>query len=749
MKTLLKVILFLALLALPFGIKYALLYDVSAENYQASDLEQESEQVITEPSEPTYQSHVDQPALTSGLVLIDSAHRNNLMVDDLTPLVNRLAARGISVEYYEGENSLSWELRPAKAFVVMAPTYSFYSEELKAVQDFVASGGRLLLVADPTRSVPDNTPPGYIDLETLFFPQSAIPAINSLARPFGIQFFEDYLYNLTDYETNYRNIKIDDFETNPLTEGMWQVVVYATHSIETDGTALMIGDANTQSNLRTGENHLVVAGLSTDKNVLALGDLTFLTAPYHRAANNDRFLSNLADWLAAAPRQWLLSDFPYIFHQPVDLVPISGDNFDPAVFNLVSPLQQLFDRSGLTLNMVSADQNVSGHDKIMVGLFSESDVISGDLARMGITIYQDDSASDEETTPVTKVDDQRTLSGKPSSGGGYTPTPSPYPTLDTGDSYNNDSVLGTPIPTFEVKEKPVITLTVEGLGTFNTEGLQLFVVKQGANQTSLTILTENRNYLSRAVYRLINRDFSGCFSQDGLTLCSADSSAVWLDSQERSRGTMETTTGSGVFILSVDNYNGPGRSSIDEWQAALDSFADYDVKIWSVKYDGIPTEDDIRGFSAFIIDIGDFAYEQEVLEEMPVELLDGANWFLIGEQPGDPDYEETGQLVDLVVNEPSHRLAIGLPDDAVIDLSPTESGVSSILITDYDELPEGVYNVLQRGPSSEFAGFPALQVYEFPDSESRFALASFAFYRLPEDLQPIFAKNVVDWLLAP
>ena len=70
------------------------------------------------------------------------------------------------------------------------------------------------------------------------------------------------------------------------------------------------------------------------------------------------------------------------------------------------------------------------------------------------------------------------------------------------------------------------------------------------------------------------------------------------------------------------------------------------------------------------------------------------------------------------------------------------------MIEDYAQLPEGVYNVFQRGPGSDFSGYPAMQVYQFPDQPNHFALASFAFYRLPADLQPIFARNVVDWLLA-
>ena len=107
----------------------------------------------------------------------------------------------------------------------------------------------------------------------------------------------------------------------------------------------------------------------------------------------------------------------------------------------------------------------------------------------------------------------------------------------------------------------------------------------------------------------------------------------------------------------MDNYRGPGRTSLAEWQAALDSLGledQVDFTAWSVSEDGIPTADDIRGYGAFIIDIGDYEYEQPVLEQMPIELLESVNWFLLGEQPGDPDYDDSGLLVDLIINEPNH-----------------------------------------------------------------------------------------------
>jgi hypothetical protein len=718
MKTILKLLLFILLLALPFGVRYWLYFGQPSDGYQPPAIvTPDVTALLAEPL--TYQSYADQPKPGDGRVLVDMAHDNNLLVDDLTPLQERLAARGVSIRLYDYDSDyLSEELRSVTAFVVIAPTRPFYLEEIRAVEEFVAQGGLLLLAADPTRSVPAYDSYGYVDLYSLFFPESAVPAVNSLANRFGMQFFEDYLYNLKDYQVNFRNVKITNFASSPLTAGLDEMIVFAAHSVQSDGTALLTGNADTLSNVRTGETALAVAALSADERVLALGDLTLLTAPSHRAADNDRFLSNLADWLAQDGRTWRLEDFPYLFTQPIELIAVSEQALQPAVLNVAGPLQQALSLAGKTLSW-SQTPSV-GSDHILAGLFDETAPISDVLASAGISITL-------VTEPADSVDENADESVDESD-------EDAEPTKDTE---------GEATPEDTPEEPAVSTVTVEGMGEFTLDGLQLFLVDRRAGSTSLTILASDRDGLALAVQRLLYRDFSGCATQAALTLCAADAYAIWEEPTPTPEAPSETTS-ERIFILSIDN--GFGFSSADAWLTALGE--DFDVTVWSISENGVPAEEDLAGYDAYILDTSDYAYDSALMEQLPTYVVEGS-FLLIGEQPVDPTLYQTDALLDIEVADPAHPLATDLPAGEPIVLSESYSGVPAVIFEDLSEPMAEMSVVFTRGPQSSAAQSPVLQAYDFTAEEdgSRFAFALFAFYRLPEELQPTFALNVVNWLL--
>jgi hypothetical protein len=438
---------------------------------------------------PEYGPIAGETVEVAGRVVVDMAHDNNLEVDDLTPLRDRLAARGVAVETYDGfTSSLDSQLRGAVALVVAAPTYQFAAWEADAVLDFVDKGGRVLLVADPTRPVP---PPGdedSVDLSDVLFPESAIPAMNSVAEPLGVVFFDDYLYNLVDNEGNYRNVRLSVGDGDQaLVSDVETVVFFASHSLRSDGVAVFSGDADTRSSLRTGESDLTAGALSAEGRVLALGDLTFLTAPYHSIADNDRFLSNVADWLVSAEREWDLRDFPYLFQRPVDLVQISGQYLDPRLFASSGGLREVLNLADLTLELRDAAE--SDHDAIFVGTFDNVEPVLEYLDEAGVTI---------------------TILGQE----GPTPTPT------TDEEEVRDSV------------------EVEGLGRLPVEGTTLFVVVREAQRVAAVVLGEDGEAAMGALDRLAAADFSLCVDHGDVTVCSTGEGAdgVGLDEEGEQPG---------------------------------------------------------------------------------------------------------------------------------------------------------------------------------------------------------------------
>ena len=459
-----KLLLVLALVALP--VSGRLLWFHSGW-YQPPEIPEIDESQIALPL-PEYRPLADQPLKTGGLVVIDLSHNNNLEVDDLTPLWDRLTARAVTIETLDdSSDSLETQLRGAIALLVIAPTSNYTAEERDLIADFVEDGGRLLLAADPTRPVPpeqeDEEEP--LDLESIFFPSSAVPAINSLANAFGLVYFDDYLYNLVDNAGNYRNVKFTVLsDEHSLTQDLETIVFFAAHSLQTDGLSLVNADENTLSSLRSGETGLTAAALAANGRVLALGDVTALTPSFHTIADNDRFLSNIADWLAAASREWDLKDFPHLFRGPVDLVQVSEGSLDPRLIARSGTLQELFQQARLTLSLrAAADPD---HDTLFVGTFDNVDLVQGYLATAGVAIVL--AEADEE------------------------------------------------------EEEPQDTIEIEGLGTLGLEGTTLYVVDRSADRVVVVALAEDGEAAIQALERLTSVDFSGCVHGEGVTVCSTD-----------------------------------------------------------------------------------------------------------------------------------------------------------------------------------------------------------------------------------
>ena len=459
-----KLLLLLVLVALPVAGRLLWFH---RGWYQPPEIPEIDESQMALPL-PEYRPLADQPLETGGLVVIDLSHNNNLEVDDLTPLWDRLTARAVTIETLDGSSdSLETQLRGAIALLVIAPTSNYTAEERDLIADFVEDGGRLLLAADPTRPVPpeqeDEEEP--LDLESIFFPSSAVPAINSLANAFGLVYFDDYLYNLVDNEGNYRNVKFTVLsDEHSLTQDLETIVFFAAHSLQTDGLSLVNADENTLSSLRSGETGLTVAALAANGRVLALGDVTALTPSFHTIADNDRFLSNIADWRAAASREWDLKDFPHLFRGPVDLVQVSEGSLDPRLIARSGTLQELFQQSRLTLSLrAAADPD---HDTLFVGTFDNVDLVQGYLATAGVTIVL--AEADEE------------------------------------------------------EEEPQDTIEIEGLGTLGLEGTTLYVVDRSADRVVVVALAEDGEAAIQALERLTSVDFSGCVHGEGVTVCSTD-----------------------------------------------------------------------------------------------------------------------------------------------------------------------------------------------------------------------------------
>jgi hypothetical protein len=405
--------IFLIMLVTPIAVRYFQFYRPFSATRAAPP--QYSAAGIAAVPTPEASDFQDAPELSrtaangsAGIAILDQAHDNQIALDEVAYLDALLAGRGIRLAPFE-EGDLGLALRSAGALVVIAPVNGYSEAEVMAVRDFVNRGGRVLLVGDPTRySI-------TFDEDDLFAPaviQTAQIPLNDLANAFDITFRGDYLYNTVENEGNFRNILLgqEGFAEGALTDGLERLALYSSHSLQTGpaATALLTADENTWSSSTDRPGELTLAALSSADEasggqVLAVGDVHFMTEPYNSVYDNGAFAARVADFLVGGGDSAEgLASFPYFFRPAVDLVYVGGPDLGPDAFDDIIALQSAMRQAGLSLALAAeADPE---HDTLYLGVYNQADDVADLLEQAGveltirpaITPPPDEAAGDEE-----------------------------------------------------------------------------------------------------------------------------------------------------------------------------------------------------------------------------------------------------------------------------------------------------------------------------------------------------------------
>ena len=266
----------------------------------------------------------ESPLIQKGTLLIDGIHGNDFTKSELAALISRVNERGYEVEFmgtvgrFGNFSSLSEsvrltmmkeKLRRADSLAVILPIDDYTPEEVDLVERFILrKGGKVLLIADPTRR----------------------HQINSLAERFGLAFQSDYLYNTTDYDLNFQNVFISDFREDEVTKGLEKIVLYTAGSIRTPNPGLAFTDGGTHSSMQEQIEPFYPLVKAAEGRVLALSDFTFMIPPRNAILDNNKLISNIADYLTSSQRSFDLADFPGFFKDDVDILLGRSELFDVA-----------------------------------------------------------------------------------------------------------------------------------------------------------------------------------------------------------------------------------------------------------------------------------------------------------------------------------------------------------------------------------------------------------------------------------
>lgn len=659
-----------------------------------------------------------------GTVLVDRAHHNNLQVSELNALKARLEARGQRIELVESVDDLAGQLRHARALVTISPRDDWTADEIRSVKQFVDKGGRLLLVTDATRyEFSFDADGNYLGMD------HDAAHMNELAGQFGLIFQPDYLYNTSEHESNFRNIKLSSFDANPLTEGLTQVIFYATRSILSQEPALIQATGATRSSASEQADALAVAVLAHQGQVLALGDLTFMTEPFNAVADNNRLTARIADFLSGGQRRFDLTEFPFFFRDEVDLVFAGGPVLDSDLLAGGGVLQAAFDENGKQLTVQHQEDKT--RDTLFVGLYDQAKEAQPYLAEAQVTLSitpTKEEASGDESPPASSTEVTVTA---------------------------------------EISPAMPSRVEIQSFGEMVVTGTSLLALATDGERHVLVVLAHTQTGVEDAIKRLTDGDLGECVlratqapSQTLLALCPTGEvkpgagEGGWTNpeaepaSKQGASGPEEKPTVAKGNILIVALDVGKGRydslTGAEEFAAILKD--GYKTTLWSKKQDGLPGSDVIAANDLVVFASGDYpdalgdAENALVLQIM----LHGTPVILSGAYLGNTGTESV--LRDIQVKEADHPIASGFEPGQVIALLPGPSGSeykTELLGSEADAaaIP------FVRGPASEDKGTAALMVLEETASGLRAVFMGLPIYLLPEEARTRLVTNTVGWLL--
>jgi hypothetical protein len=529
-------------------------------------------------------------------------------------------------------------------------------------------------------------------------------------------------------------------------------VFFAANSIASEEPALLTAGGETRSSTSERTQELTVGLLAADGAVLALGDLTFMTEPNNAVSDNDKFVANIADFLASAQRTYELADFPYFFSDEVHLVYAGAPLLDSDLVQEGSALQAQLAEIGTTLTVREEEDGTS--DTLYLGLYEQAEEVESYLSAAQVTLM---------FTPTVALEDKD---------------------ADEGGSLETSSTITAtvqPTSTESLEEEAESSHTgknrivVAPLGEMSPATTSMLLLQNEGNREVMIALANSEEGLTNTLARLATNDLTGCLMHKVdttvtslLALCPSGELAEegeeggWQEQEPGPLPPDETESGvepepealpaepvGSIIIVSLDE--GVGR--YDSMTSAQD-YAEilqegHEVSIWSVADTGLPSLDDLVLFDLSIWTMGD--YEEglgiEASDLLFNLMFEGVPVILSGAYISDSESELVQR--DIQVNDASHPLARGFEAGEVIEfvMPPSGSEYEMAVLDDWTEEDGDI--VFVRGPNSEASEVSSVVAIVDEFGDFRLVYVCFPVYLLPQDAKVQFVENAASWLLAP
>lgn len=467
-----RILMALAFFSLPLLFRGLWFYRGFQLNNNSVDSPDFSEFTVIQPPLSTLPASTPSTIGNGIKILFDQAHINKYTLAEIESLRNLLLQQGAEIIELRIKNDLAELLNKADAFVIITPADFYTTADLELIENFVQRGGRLLVIADPTRS--------YSEYDTER--EISVILANEILEPFKISFRNDYVYNLTKNEGNYRNVFISPAVKNPLLNNISELVFYASHSLDTLTKVVLKGDENTLSSLDEQGDGLPVAALDESGNVLAIGDMTFMTTPYNMVADNYQLVINISRFLLLSSRSRTLADFPNLFTRPVSIRLDERIALDADLLSVIADLKHNFISDDLPLVILEREE--PGFDQIILGIYPPNDQVKEYTDFFGINFDNGKYVPSQVTTPDVESE-------------------LPPPALD--DSLSDSS-----------------TFLIPGFGKIPSDGFGFAMLQNKLDQTTLILLADSQENIVKLLRLLVTGSLDLCLTIDFIAVCQQD-----------------------------------------------------------------------------------------------------------------------------------------------------------------------------------------------------------------------------------
>lgn len=233
------------------------------------------------------------------VVVIDMAHARSVDREALAPLISTLTENGATVKYHVGKRQngrpLNASLQSADAYVALGAQQRYTESELNGLAAFSDAGGRVLLLNEPKEASPAG-----IGLFGMMPQQEGVTMpMAPLASQYGLSYGNGYLYNMHEYDINYRSVYATPTGDSSLTNGVDRTVFYAAAPVRGGDTVVTATEQTTLSQTRRQNTYGVVA---RSGNVVAVGDTNIFTQEFLHRADNEQLVGNLLDFLVSGEK---------------------------------------------------------------------------------------------------------------------------------------------------------------------------------------------------------------------------------------------------------------------------------------------------------------------------------------------------------------------------------------------------------------------------------------------------------------